>query len=78
MKTILLKYPSSQPTRPFYVLPPHSQESLVLGAIALVTTIATLGIVFCLFDQTECVRITSTGAVETLHGFKDCAPPHLR
>lgn len=78
MKTIPLKCRAPQPMKHICILSPHSQENLFLVAIALTTTVATLGTLFCLFDQTQCVRVSTTGNLETLHGFKDCAPPHLR
>ncbi|MBF2079496.1 MAG: hypothetical protein IGR76_13520 [Synechococcales cyanobacterium T60_A2020_003] len=57
---------------------PVVQEVLIPAAIAIITTIATLGILFCLFDQTQCVRVYSTGEANIQHGFRGCAPDSLQ
>jgi hypothetical protein len=53
------------------------QEFLALGAIALITTLCTMGTLYCLFDRTQCVHVSSSGEINVLQGFKNCAPSGL-
>ncbi len=56
----------------------NCQEGMLVLAIAVITSVVTLGVLDCLFNRVQCVQVRSDGSQRTLYGLRSCAPPEFR